>query len=208
MKALETERANPEDIKRFFEACKSGDVFSASFIVDSSYNFDINVRHPLGWTALHVAASNGRSNVVKYLIEMGADINAEDYYSLKEVEDLSKLRRRRNEFNPHLKPNLVYEGCTPLHYAVLSDDLPTVKLLIEKGADPQAKNKLGHKPIDYLANENTQMEELITDYTARYEEIEKQRRLEERRKFPIEQRLREHIVGGLIFYLTCSNTLF
>lgn len=39
---------------------------------------DVNVRHPLGWTALQSAAINGRVDAVKILLEQGADINAGD----------------------------------------------------------------------------------------------------------------------------------
>lgn len=41
---------------------------------------DVNSKHPLGWTALHVAAINGKSEVVKFLISNGADINAGDEF--------------------------------------------------------------------------------------------------------------------------------
>ncbi|XP_074598533.1 mitochondrial disaggregase-like [Brevipalpus obovatus] len=207
VQALRTERANPEEIRRFFEACMNGDFAVVKCIINSSYNFDINVRHPLGWTALHSAASNGQAKIVKYLIEMGADINAEDYYSIKEIEELSKIRRRRVEFNPYLKPNRIFEGCTPLHYAVLSDDIDTVRVLIEKGVDPTVKNKLGHTPTDYLADEDTEMKELLDDYMEKYHEIERQRQLEERRKFPLEKRLKQHIVGQEAAISIVSSTI-
>ena len=37
-------------------------------------------RHPLGWGALHVAAINGRREVVRALIQAGADPNLPEEY--------------------------------------------------------------------------------------------------------------------------------
>lgn len=40
----------------------------------------MNYRHPLGWTALHVASINGRTNVVKALLDAGADPDLGDEF--------------------------------------------------------------------------------------------------------------------------------
>lgn len=37
---------------------------------------------------------------------------------------------------------------TPLHYAVISMNLPLVKLLVERGADATIKNLDGNSPLD------------------------------------------------------------
>ena len=42
---------------------------------------DINCRHPLGWTALHVAVVTGNMAVVRFLVEHGADVNCRDEFS-------------------------------------------------------------------------------------------------------------------------------
>lgn len=179
----------------FFEACMNGDFGVIKSIINSSYNFDVNGRHPLGWTGLHSAASNGHAKIVKYLIEMGADVNAEDYFTLKSMEDINKIVRRKSEFNNWLRPNKNYEGCTALHYAVLADDLETVIVLTKSGADPNIVNKLGHKPISYVNQENTNLVKHLQSYMDRFAELERQKQLEERRKFPLEKRLKQFIVG-------------
>lgn len=40
----------------------------------------MNLRHPLGWTPLHVASVNGRLNAVTALLEAGADPNLGDEF--------------------------------------------------------------------------------------------------------------------------------
>ena len=42
---------------------------------------DINCRHPLGWTALHVAVVTRNMPVVRFLVEQGADVNSRDEFS-------------------------------------------------------------------------------------------------------------------------------
>lgn len=46
----------------------------------SADGFDVNVRHPLGWTALHVAAVSGNVEAVKALLKAGADPNLGDEF--------------------------------------------------------------------------------------------------------------------------------
>ena len=40
----------------------------------------MNLRHPLGWTALQLAAVNGKSEAVKVLLDAGADPNLGDEF--------------------------------------------------------------------------------------------------------------------------------
>lgn len=55
-----------------------------------AYKIDVNVRHPFGWTALMVAAINGRAGVVKILLDAGADPNMAD-----EFTNVNKAARER-----------------------------------------------------------------------------------------------------------------
>ncbi len=71
-------------------------------------------------TALHYAAQNGRTEVVAFLLDKGADVN---------------------------RPNIA--GETPLHYAAGLPDPAVVNLLLARGANPNAKTSNGgHAPVD------------------------------------------------------------
>lgn len=45
------------------------------------------------------------------------------------------------------------DGNTPLHHAVINDNLEIVKLLLSKGANRNAKNKYGELPIKFAKSE-------------------------------------------------------
>ena len=72
----------------------------------------------LGETALHLAASQGTTEIVESLLGAGADFNAKDRF-----------------------------GRTPLHRAVWSDDILTIERLIHAGADVEARSEDGRTPL-------------------------------------------------------------
>ncbi len=80
---------------------------------------DLNAKNEGGWTPLHLAALNGRVDIVASLLEHGADPNVQDKF-----------------------------GRTPLHLAALNGHVDVVRLLLEHGADPTVKNKDGDTPLD------------------------------------------------------------
>uniref|UniRef100_A0A8C5TKD6 Caseinolytic mitochondrial matrix peptidase chaperone subunit B n=1 Tax=Malurus cyaneus samueli TaxID=2593467 RepID=A0A8C5TKD6_9PASS len=103
------------------------------------------------------------------------------------------LVTREDDFNNRLNIRANFKGCTALHYAVLADDYLTVKLLLDAGANPLQKNEMGHTPLDY-AREGEVMN-LLRASEAKFQEEQRRREVEERRRFPLEQRLKEHIIG-------------
>jgi len=72
------------------------------------------------YTALHLAASKGHTNIVKLLLDAGWDIDL-----VGEIEDTDK--------------SVVFEG-TPIHHAADNGHIETVKFLLEKGADVNASD--------------------------------------------------------------------
>ncbi|XP_068275067.1 mitochondrial disaggregase isoform X2 [Nyctibius grandis] len=161
---------------------------------------DVNARHKLGWTPLMVAAISRNSSVVKILLAAHADPNLGDDFSSvyetakeKGLHSLEVLVTREDDFNNRLNIRANFKGCTALHYAVLADDYLTVKLLLDGGANPLQKNEMGHTPLDY-AREGEVMSLLKASET-KFQEEQRRREVEERRRFPLEQRLKEHIIG-------------
>ncbi|KAM9020769.1 mitochondrial disaggregase [Ara ararauna] len=161
---------------------------------------DVNARHRLGWTALMVAAISRNSSVVKILLAADADPNLGDDFSSvyetakeKGLHSLEVLVTREDDFSNRLNVRANFRGCTALHYAVLADDRPTVTLLLEGGANPLQKNEMGHTPLDYARD--GEVKDLLKAAETKFQEEQRRREAEERRRFPLEQRLKEHIIG-------------
>ncbi|KAK7098087.1 mitochondrial disaggregase-like isoform X2 [Littorina saxatilis] len=161
---------------------------------------DVNCRHDLGWTPLHVAAMNGHSQAVKVLLEAGADPNAGDLYTSpaqmardKQLHSLQVLIMREEEFSNRLSNKANFRDCTPMHYAVLADDLATTKIILEFGGDPTKENTLGHRPVDYCRTKD--MKDMMEEASKKFEEKRAREEAEERRRFPLELRLKEAIIG-------------
>lgn len=109
------------------------------------------VRDDYGRTKLHLAAIEGRRDVVGSLVAAGADVNARDNngatplcaaagFGQRAVVDLLLSLGADREARS-------YAGDTPLYTAAAWGHLAVVELLIEFGADVNARNKAGLTPL-------------------------------------------------------------
>ncbi len=195
----EISEVNEVDRDRLLRSIKSGaDADLMRFLKDG--RVDPNIRHKLGWAALHVAAINGQKHAVERLLSAGADPNIPEEFTniydtarAKGLHSMDVMVARETEFSDKLNLRANFRGCTPLHYAVLADDAACISLLLEAGADPSASNVYGRTPLDYARGDRVL--QLLQKYAGALEE----RRLKEeqalRKKYPLEKRLKEVIVG-------------
>lgn len=70
-------------------------------------------------TPLHIAVSQGRTELIAPLTAAGADVNAKG--------DMSE---------------------TPLHLAVVRRNVLAITLLLDAGADPTLRSEIGRRPVD------------------------------------------------------------
>uniref|UniRef100_A0A8C9YDZ5 ClpB family mitochondrial disaggregase n=1 Tax=Sander lucioperca TaxID=283035 RepID=A0A8C9YDZ5_SANLU len=127
---------------------------------------DPNHRHRLGWTALMVAAINRQHSVVKVLLEAGADPNSGDHFN--NVYDTSREK-----------------GIHSLEVLVSREDEFSSRLSSRAGFR-------GCTALHYatLADDPRTVRMLLE-----FQEAQARREAEERRRFPLERRLKEHIIG-------------
>ena len=119
---------------------------------------DLDVRDQDGRNPLHAAARSGSLEVVRKLIEYAADpvdINARDEGGWKPfrlelkghyVSDGS-VPRFTGEHGPYINVPNDDGGKTPLHWASFNGSLEVVRLLLEHGADAEAKDNKGETAL-------------------------------------------------------------
>ena len=109
-----------------------------------------------GITALHYAAAKGDIDVVKYLLDYGADIKAQDIvlsraviHFAAESGDLECIKYLTENGADLLDRDI--HGATALHYAARSGHLDTVKYFVGKKMDYMAKDVRGWSAMHYAA---------------------------------------------------------
>jgi len=108
-----------EKTDQLFDAIQAGEKEKVKALLEKDKTL-LEAKNDRGSTALIVAASVGKTEMVKLLVNNGADVKA---------------------MNDFLN--------TPLHYAALSGDVESFILLENKGADLEATNNRGAYPRDY-----------------------------------------------------------
>ncbi|XP_015758771.1 PREDICTED: caseinolytic peptidase B protein homolog [Acropora digitifera] len=143
--------------ERMSRCVKQNDSFELERFIKQGH--DVNQRHPLGWTPLHVAAVNGSEKCLTLLILAGADVNAKEEFTTpfktaqkKHMRSFDVIFMREDDFSDRLNQRANFSGFTPLHYAALSDSHECVRRLIDAGADPTLKDSTGYSAVDYAGS--------------------------------------------------------
>jgi ankyrin repeat protein len=134
---------------------------------------DVNASEANGWVPLHLAAEKGNLSLAKMLVEKGAKTNVKNRHGETPLHFAAQAGH--NDMVEFLlaKGALINamrdSGATPLIYAV--EHPKTVKLLLDRGADPKIKEKTGDSILDFIDNDSM----LVRKYKASklYERIKK-----------------------------------
>ncbi|XP_069355114.1 mitochondrial disaggregase-like isoform X2 [Maniola hyperantus] len=198
--------------KKFFKAAKVGNVQELRKQMeavhgdgkssgDAGEGGPANRRHALGWTALMVAAANDQPAAVRELLRLGARPDLPEQYAgasttaaTTGLHPLEVLQRREDEFCSAMNARASFLGWTALHYAALADSTTSAKALLEAGADPTSRDHAGRRALHYARDPST-TRDVILEHVGKWEEAAAAAAAEERRRFPLEQRLKQFIVG-------------
>ena len=133
------------------DAAKSGDVNAVKFLFN--YTSDIcTTDDQYRNTPLIYAAANGHVEVVRVLLECGANVEKANAYQQTAIHGAAwygylEVCRLLLEWGAKLNPRDKWKA-TPLHDAARWGNLSVVKLLVEKGADIKVKNGNGMTASD------------------------------------------------------------
>jgi ankyrin repeat protein len=128
-----------------------------SFLVEHGANMEVKIEiKDLDFTALHLAVNMKNPEIVKYLIEKGADIEA-----MVNDSDETALYRAVSQGQTNIAKILVengatiearsWTGMTALHWAIDTNHLETVQYLLEVGADVNAKGYYGNTALHFAS---------------------------------------------------------
>ena len=119
-----------------------------------------------GESKLHMACTKGDVAKVKELLSLGANPNTQDHAGWTPLHDVVSANRLdlamlllEAEANPSV-PSLE-ERTTALHDAVTNGLEEIVRLLVSRGADRDAKDKLGHTPRYLAAQQGGQLTDIL-----------------------------------------------
>ncbi|GAM38537.1 hypothetical protein TCE0_033r09331 [Talaromyces pinophilus] len=121
----------------------------------------VDVRTPdmSGWSAIHIAADSGATEMVAWLVANNAYVHAETMgYPHPGRTALHFAASKRSDSGPRMVQILLDGGAkataktrqggnTPLHYAVDGRSVATIQALLEAGANPNATNGSGVTPL-------------------------------------------------------------
>ena len=131
--------------------------------LDPNLNLDNGIR------MLHIAAQEGRNDIIEMLLEHGADINAYDSNNWTALH-FAAAENFVNTMELLLVKGAMVDakdktGATPLHFVCQEGFLAAARLLLKHGANPKSKTEDGLTPI-FLASSNHHIEitELVEGY--------------------------------------------
>jgi len=132
-------------------------------------NSDPNIPNKEGLNSLHIAVQSKSIDICKLIIPLIKDINAQTLTgetalhiaTSLHLNDIIELLLNIDSINIDLQD---YEHeLTPLHYAISSNNIPIVKILLKKNANPNIQSRLGMSSLHYaLTEDNKQIFKILT----------------------------------------------
>jgi ankyrin repeat protein len=135
------------------EAVKNDDVTKVREMIKSDPSLVFS-KDEDGFTPLHLAAANGYKDMVDFLLAAKADVNAKDNAGSTPLHQAAAAEIQHRDIVEVLLAHKAdvnaadRQGLTPLHYATLANNLGLVGLLLNHGANANARdNKVGDTPL-------------------------------------------------------------
>ncbi|MHB9147715.1 MAG: ankyrin repeat domain-containing protein [Candidatus Amoebophilus sp.] len=161
-------------------ATQNSDIEMIKFLILEK-QMNVNSKNHWDFTPLHFAARSGSLEVVKWLVENGANLEAKSstYYNTStplslaivngHLEVANFLIKKRAKITREMKvliniqrKNHIYP--TLLHFVAENNDTKLASLLIRNGADRNIKDEYGNTPLDIATKKNhSEIAEILKD---------------------------------------------
>lgn len=145
---IDVNTRNKDGFTPLYAACSRGHADVVKFLIDNGA--DVNAKDDYGQAPIDVAAERNRRNLVQLLVAKGAEISTIHLAAyLGDVTKVEGFIEKGVDVNIARGP----KDDTPLHYAVKSrsGSVDVIKLLVDSGADVNARNTSGDTPLHYAA---------------------------------------------------------
>ncbi len=152
-----------------FKASRNGDYERVKELLDNGVDVNIINKNNKNCTPLHIASIYGHIEILRLLIERGANINALDKSKISSLSyacyhkrlDVVKLLLKNNA-NVNIVDNygntLLHDVC---HGYKINEEI--IELVISYGIDDfTVKNNIGNTPLDFLRN--SERDDLVEKY--------------------------------------------
>ncbi|MEE9292910.1 MAG: ankyrin repeat domain-containing protein [Acidobacteriota bacterium] len=151
-----------EPREELFAVIQQGDAARVTELIDAESDL-VNARDPDGNSALLIATYTGRREIFELLLQRGAGVNLFEASALGLRENVAAHVERDSA----LINTYSHDGWTPLHLAAFFGQRETVEMLLDRGADVNARShnqKFGKEntPLHAAAaNHHTKTAELL-----------------------------------------------
>ncbi|MDG7052918.1 MAG: ankyrin repeat domain-containing protein, partial [Wolbachia endosymbiont of Alcedoecus sp.] len=143
--------------KELLTAVQDGDLNKVEGLANQGAG--LNTKGSNDWTLLHFAAFSNKFDIVKFLLDKNANIKAKDVYGNTPLHVAAQYDSKLEIVKFLLDKNasgindVNNNSSTPLHLAIQGNKPSTVKLLLNKGANINAKDKDGKTPLGLAVQE-------------------------------------------------------
>ena len=126
---------------------------------------NVNIKDRSGYTLLHIATNNDKTEIAKWLVSLGADINIHCNTHTVLATSLTKANYELFDFFLENKAECIGRNqMNVLHEAVNKNRFDIVVRLIEKGADPNLFNNMHITPLTIaIGHKNKEIIEFLIE---------------------------------------------
>lgn len=129
-----------------------------------------------GWRALYGPEKQAVKQILKILLDHGADVNQicdragdtllHNIILSENTELFSELLNTAKDLDVNLQN---YDGRTPLFYAVKKENMIMIEALLKADADPTITDNYGYKPLDISSDQSSRaISKLLMEYELKY----------------------------------------